>query len=194
MTTYRTTREVEARQWDGTLDGINALCRWVNDADPDATADEPLLSYVSDSTGGVWDVFLETEVGALSISAGCWIVRQGEGDYTARTDEQFEASYEVVEKEPERAFKILKLSLGGYQTAVMMPVNSVDEKNGLMVTFTGFRSDAPFTPTTMNVALGDQAQEDLILALKANTGQPNGLYVKALAERVGKMEFSEIDR
>lgn len=100
MTKYRTTREVEARQWDGTFEGINDLCRWVNDAVVEATGviDEPLLSYVTNSTGGVWDVFLETQTGALSIFPDCWIVKQGEGDYTARTAEQFEASYEVVEE------------------------------------------------------------------------------------------------
>ena len=97
--------DIEAMQWDGTRESIEACCRWVNDECPrppllDNEEDdgEPPLTYVfstaADCGWVIEDVSIGTMEGYLTVSAGDWIIRGVAGEFYPCKPDIFAATYE----------------------------------------------------------------------------------------------------
>lgn len=84
--------EIEARQWDGTRAGIDALCRWANTE----VEDEPVLSYIFTGPDDVSDVQIATLEGFLHVSPFDWIVKGVQGEFYPVKPDIFEETYEPV--------------------------------------------------------------------------------------------------
>ena len=81
---------VEARRWDGSLNGAAHLCEWMNDAPgPD---DDPNASYVYNHDG-VSDFLIATLEGDHQVTPGDWIIKGVAGEFYPCKPEIFDATY-----------------------------------------------------------------------------------------------------
>ena len=85
--------EVEARQFDGTVDGAEAICRWAND-NVDAHEDgEPWVDYTY-VNGTVIDLLVHTLEGSMEAKPGDWIIRGVKGEFYPVRADIFAETYE----------------------------------------------------------------------------------------------------
>jgi hypothetical protein len=95
--------EIEAGQWDGSRESIDALCRWVNaqPVPPEALGDAeendtPTLSYTFASEDDVYDVQIWSLEGPHLVSPGDWIIKGVKGEFYACKPDIFEMTYDRV--------------------------------------------------------------------------------------------------
>ena len=82
---------IEARQFDGTEQSANQLCRWAN-----GNRAEPWIDYVT-RDGRVEDLLVHTMEGEMTVSVGDWVIRGVKGEFYPCKPDIFEATYEPVE-------------------------------------------------------------------------------------------------
>ena len=81
--------EIDAMQWDGSREAIDACCQWVN-----AGAEEPILDYIFFGSNDVKDVQIATLEGYMSVSPGDWIIKGVQGEFYPCKPDIFKATYE----------------------------------------------------------------------------------------------------
>ena len=88
---------VRAMQWDGTLDGIRAICGWANPEGP--PEDGPWIDYVETHVGGkaVLHPYLNSDQGVIRIDPGTWVIRGLLGELYKCDADVFTATYDAVE-------------------------------------------------------------------------------------------------
>src|SRR5690242_15622573 len=87
--------EVEAMQWDGSRQSIDAICRWANDDRP--LDEDPWVTYVFTGADDVRDVLISTLEGAMAVRPGDYVIRGVKGEFYPCKPDIFEATYEPVE-------------------------------------------------------------------------------------------------
>jgi hypothetical protein len=87
--------EVEAMQWDGSRESIDAICRWANDPLL-VHGDEPVVSYVYQGEDDVQDVIVWTLNGDVGLDPGEWVVRGVQGEFYPCKPDIFDATYEPI--------------------------------------------------------------------------------------------------
>jgi len=80
---------IEAVQWTGSRESINAVCRWAN-----VKLDEPVIDYTFTGADDVSDVQVWTLEGPLSASPGDFIIRGVKGEFYPCKPDIFEATYD----------------------------------------------------------------------------------------------------
>lgn len=80
--------EIEARQFDGTIEGANAIIGWGGAHGATIQAQKALESE------GPWSLVIETLEGAHTASAGDWIIKGVKGEFYPCKPDIFAATYE----------------------------------------------------------------------------------------------------
>lgn len=103
---------IEARQWDGTEDGAEALCRWANDPPHKGPDGEPWIDYTH-GDGQPIDMQCHSLEGSHHVSVSDWIIRGVKGEFYACKPDIFAMTYEPASDPPRQ---------GGAQEPVVTPL------------------------------------------------------------------------
>ena len=80
---------IEARRWDGSLNGAAHLCGWMNGPVYDG---DPTAGYVYNNDG-VSDFLIATLEGDHQVTSGDWIIKGVAGEFYPCKPEIFDATY-----------------------------------------------------------------------------------------------------
>ena len=81
---------IEARRWDGSLNGAAHLCEWINGTSPES---DPVGSYVY-NTDGVDDFLIVTLEGDHRVTPQDWIIKGVAGEFYPIKPDIFDATYD----------------------------------------------------------------------------------------------------
>ena len=87
---------IEAMQWDGTVESMQAICEWANRP----LADDPNVDYVTTMRDGqqrVEEPLCHTLEGPLRVKPKDWIIKGVQGEFYPCKPDIFAATYEPVE-------------------------------------------------------------------------------------------------
>jgi hypothetical protein len=86
-------RTVEALQWDGSHESLQAICRWANDSEIEA-GNDPIVDYI-ETEGGIKDVLVDTvDNGPRPLSPGDFVVKLENGNFVPYPAKVFHLLYE----------------------------------------------------------------------------------------------------
>ena len=80
---------IEARRWDGSLNGAAHLCEWMNGPGPDG---EPTAGYVYNKDG-VEDFLIATPEGDHQVTPEDWIIKGVAGEFYPCKPDIFDETY-----------------------------------------------------------------------------------------------------
>lgn len=89
--------EVEAMQFDGTLESASAIATWANADDAAGLMEDPTLTYLTSDAlpGAAFDMVVWTAHGDAAVNKGDWVIR-GESDFYPCKPDAFDKLYEKV--------------------------------------------------------------------------------------------------
>ena len=85
---------IEARQFDGSPESANDICRWANNNQPEM--DDPNIDYVL-RKNEVSDMQCATLEGFMHVSVGDWIIQGVNGEFYPCKPDIFEQTYDPVD-------------------------------------------------------------------------------------------------
>lgn len=88
--------EIEAIQWDGTRESIDAICDWVNGGDDNY--DDPTITYCYSGVDDVDNVIITTLEGDHRVSVGDFVIRGVAGEHYPCKPDIFAKTYDEIEE------------------------------------------------------------------------------------------------
>lgn len=88
--------EVEAMQWDGTLESIRVICDWTNRD----RSEDPNVDYLTNADAGFtapFNVLVHTLEGAMQVKPGDWVVQGIKGEFYPCKPDIFALTYEALD-------------------------------------------------------------------------------------------------